>query len=144
VNNILSCLRVMLGEAHRLGLIQKNPFSAVRPLADNSRERGVYTIEEVKALFAPENITPVWRGHLLYRVINELAAATGMRQGEILAVRDRDLRDGYIHVAHSWHPKYGLGPTKTRQERDVPVPVRVQEDMRPFVGSGGFVFSFTD
>jgi hypothetical protein len=32
VNNLLSCLRVMLIEAYRLGRIPKNPFTVVRPL----------------------------------------------------------------------------------------------------------------
>ncbi|MBN2323145.1 MAG: tyrosine-type recombinase/integrase [Spirochaetes bacterium] len=144
VNNILSCMRVMLGEAHRVGLIKGNPFRAVRPLADNSRERGVFTIDEVRKLFNRENIGPVWGGHLLYRVINELAAVSGMRQGEILAIRDGDLHDGYINVAHSWNPQFGLGPTKTRQIRDVPVPIRVIDDMQLFIGTGGFVFSFNN
>jgi integrase len=143
INNICSCLRVMLKEAQRLGQLRVNPFETVRPLADNCRERGVFTIDEVKALFDPNNIAPVWNGHSLYRVINMVAAATGMRQGEILAVRDEDLRNGSIHVSHSWDPRYGLGPTKTRQERDVPVPSRVLEDMQLFVGTGGFIFSFT-
>jgi len=65
-------------------------ITAVRPLADNSRERGVCTIDEVRKLFAQENLEPVWEGHLLNRVINELAAATGMHQGEILAIQDED------------------------------------------------------
>jgi integrase len=65
-----------------------------------------------------------------------------MRQGEILALRDADVREEYVHVEHSWHPRYGLLPTKTRQQRDVPVPGRVLADMELFLGSGGFVFSF--
>ncbi len=86
VNNILSYLRIMIGEAHRLGLVQKNPFNVVRPLADNTRNRGVYTLDEVRKLFAPENIESVWGGHLLYRAINTLAADTGMRHGESLRI----------------------------------------------------------
>ena len=64
-----------------------------------------------------------------------------MRQGEILALRDQDVRDDYVHVTRSWNPKYGLGPTKTKQVRDVPLPPRAVEAVRIFVGSGGFVFS---
>ena len=142
VNNILSCLRVMLSEAQRLGYIQKNPFDVVRPLAIESQERGILTIEEVRKLFDPANIEPIWKGHLLHRVVNLTAASTGMRQGEILAVRDESIHDGYIHVAHSWG-KYGLGPTKSKQKRDVPVPSKVMEAIKPFTGTGGYVFSFT-
>lgn len=148
-NNIVSCLRVMLTEARRLGLLQRNPFEAVRPFADNCRERGVLSIDEVKTLFDTRSISTLWEGHLLHRLINEVAAASGMRQGEILAIRVEDVRNGYLHVAHSWHPQYGLGPTKTKQVRDVPIPSRVLGDMSFFIDAaagpgpgGGFVFSF--
>ena len=143
VNNITSCLRVMIREAVRLGVVQRNPFDAVRPFADNCQERGILTIDEVRQLFDAKNISSVWKDHLLYRSINLMAAATGMRQGEILALRDDDLKDGYVHVGHSWSSKDGLGPTKSRQERDVPIPSRVLESMKPFIGAGGFIFSFT-
>jgi hypothetical protein len=54
VNNITSCLRVMLKEAKRQGLLQHDPFDVVRPFTDNCRERGVLTIDEVRILFAED------------------------------------------------------------------------------------------
>lgn len=143
VNNITSCLRVMLREAKRQGLIPRDPFDVIKPFADNCRERGVLSLDEVRELFAEQAIATAWLGNLLYRAVNMLAAASGMRQGEILAVRDEVVHDGWIHVEHSWDLKYGLQPTKTRQARDVPVPPKVIDAMRPFVGSGGFVFSLS-
>jgi integrase len=143
VNNITSCLRVMLREAKRQGLLQHDPFDVIRPFADNCRERGVLSIDEVRKLFSDDAIATAWGGNLLYRTINMVAASTGMRQGEILAVRDEDVHDGWIHVEHSWNLHYGLQPTKTRQTRDVPVPPKVMEAMKPFLGSDGFVFSMT-
>jgi hypothetical protein len=41
VNNITAYLRVILREARRQELLQRDPFDAVRPFADNCRERGV-------------------------------------------------------------------------------------------------------
>lgn len=142
VNNILSCLRVMLNEAGRLGDIDKNPFEAVTPFATDETEGGVLTIDEVRILFDPANIQKIWAGHMLYRAINMFAAVSGARQGEILAIRDEDVHEGYVHIKHSWSIKYGLGSTKTRQERDIPVPKKVMETIEPFIGTGGFVFSF--
>ncbi len=142
VNNILSCLRVMIGEAHRLGYLQKNPFDVVRPFATDERKGGVLSINEVRQLFDPANIKKVWEGHLLYRCITMLAAVTGARQGELLAIRDEDVHNGYIHIAHNWSLKYGLLPTKNRTVRDIPVPSRVLETMSPFLGTGGYVFPF--
>jgi integrase len=73
----------------------------------------VLTVEEVQRLFAEENIEPAWKGHLLYRCINLVAACTGCRQGELLALRDDAVHPGWLHIAHSYAPAYGLGPTKT-------------------------------
>ena len=61
-NHLLSCLRVMLTEAYRLGRIPENPFTVVRPLWTDPRERGVLTVEDVQRLFAEEDIEPAWRG----------------------------------------------------------------------------------
>lgn len=141
VNNLLSCLRVMLAEAYRLRRIHRNPFDVVRPLGVDNRDRGVLSIEEVQRLFAPENIEPAWKGHLLFRCINLVAACTGCRQGELLALRDEAVHPGWLHIAYSYSPTYGLGPTKTKQVRDVPLPSRAMEALKPFLGSGGYVFS---
>jgi integrase len=142
VNNIMGCLRVMLNEAVRLGQLHLNPMDRVRPLAGGVAERKLLSLEEVRKLFAAEAIEKVWGGHLLYRALNLTAAATGCRLGELLALQDADVHDeGYFHIVHSWHARYGLLPTKTRQERDVPVPARALEAIELFRGSGGFVFS---
>jgi integrase len=141
INNIAGCLRVMLGEAKRLGLLQANPFDQVRMFAGRDRDRGTFSIEEIRILFGPDSLEKIWNGHQLHRAVNELAAATGLRQGEILALQDEDIHEDHIHISHSYHWKYGLLPTKTRQERDVPVPARVLEDIAFFLGSGGYVFS---
>jgi integrase len=144
VNNYVSCFRTMLKEAYREGRLAFDPHTKgiVRALGNAPRRRGRLTLEEVRKLFAPEAVTTAWKGHLLYRAVNYVAAATGMRQGEILALRDGDVRDGYLHVAHSWDPKYGLGPTKSKERHDAPLYApKVWEAIKPFLGSGGFVFS---
>jgi integrase len=145
VNDLVSCFRTMLKEAHREGRLTFDPYvkGIVRALGSATRQRGRLTLAEVRLLFAPpkDKEPDPWKGHTLYRAVNYVAAACGMRQGEILAIRDQDVRETYLHVAHSWDPKYGLGPTKTREVRDAPCPPKVREAITPFLGSGGFVFS---
>lgn len=48
INNIAGCLRVTLGEAKRQGVLAANPFDAVRPFANQSKDRGVFSIEEIR------------------------------------------------------------------------------------------------
>lgn len=145
VNNVVSCLRVMLSEAKRSGLIAWDPKEKgiVRTLGNAPKHRGRLTAEEVRKLFAEENIKTAWKGHTLYRAVNLTAAATGCRQGELLALRDCDVFPDYLHIEHSYDIKFGLGPTKTRRARDVPVPSKIHETIKPFLGSGGFVFSMS-
>jgi integrase len=143
VNNIVGPLRVMLGEAKRLGELARNPFDSVRPLAPTRTQRELLSLEEVRRLFAPEAIKSVWHGHQLYRAINMLAASTGLRLGEALALRDGDMHEGWLEVRHNWHVRYGLMPPKNRRSRVVPVPRMVLHAIEPFRGNGGFVFSFT-
>ncbi len=140
-NNIVATLRSMLNEARRHGMLRADPFAMVELPKSSKYRRKLLTLEKVRDLFTVANIATAWNGHYLYRVINMVAASTGMRQGEILAVRDEDVRNGYIHVAHSWSLRYGLGPTKNKAKRDVPVPRIVMEAIKPFRGTGGFVFS---
>ena len=145
VNAIVTCLRIILTEAHRAGKLPWDPKGkrAIRPLGVAAAKRGVLTLAEVVELFKPENADPVWENHTLYRVINLTAAATGAREGELLAIRSADVHEHHIHIAASWNPHYGLGPTKTKQERDLPLPPRVRKDLEPLraLNAPGFVFS---
>lgn len=146
VNNAVSCLRVMLAEAYRAGILPWDPKQKgkIRALGNARRERGRLTYDEVRRLFADDALATAWRGHTLYRSVNLVAAATGCRQGEILGLRDADVFPDHLHVAHSWTLGFGLGPTKTRRARDVPLPPRAYEAVRPFLGSGGYVFSMNN
>jgi integrase len=143
VNNVVSAMRTMLAEAYRAGILPWDPGQRrkIRALGHARKERGRLTFDEVQRLFADKALATAWNGHTLYRTINFLAAATGLRQGEILALRDQDVLPDHLHVAHSYDPHYGLMPTKTRKERDVPVPPKVYAAMKPFLGTGGYVFS---
>jgi integrase len=141
VNDISSCLRIMLTEAHRLGRLDRNPFDAVRPLGIDKRDRGVLTLEEVQRLFLDRNIKKVWNSHTLHRTINLVAACTGCRMGELLALKAEDVHAGWLHIAHSWNATYGLGPTKTRQVRDVPIASKPLKALKKLSIAGGFVFS---
>lgn len=123
VNNIVSILSVMLEEARRQDLITSNPVKEVRPLARNSKQRGVLTYEEAKDLLT--NLS-YWDNPVAYTA-SLLAACTGMRLSEIRALRGIDLRQGYIHVTHSADLKGDLKSTKTGDSRDLPIPESLME-----------------
>ena len=94
-----------------------------------------------------------------YEVLYLLALATGMRQGEILALRrsDLDLDRMQLQIEHTLEPVAGggfrLSPTKTeRSRRTLPLPPRIvemlrehlarmDEEKRPAWAEGELVFS---
>lgn len=99
VLNIHRCLRAALNDAVEDRLLRMNPatgaFSYTR-----SRERQellTWTVEEVRAFLV---FTQQTREHALY----QLALATGMRRGELLGLRrrDLDLESCRIHVRQQW------------------------------------------
>jgi len=118
VNRELSMLRRMLNVAQREGWIIRSPFAAgdsLISLADeNKRERILTREEELKLLAACD--TPQ-RAHL--KAIFICALDTGMRQGEILSLRwrDVDLENGLLNI-QAFH-------TKTMKERQVAITTRL-------------------
>jgi integrase len=74
----------------------------------------VLTVEETAALFARK-----W-GDGAARVGNLLAATTGLRAGEVLAIRKSDIGDTVLNVVHSWTGKELKAP-KNGEARKVPL-----------------------
>ena len=56
-----------------------------------------------------------------------LSATTGMRQGEVLAIRGGDIGEGVLNVAHSWSAADGLKSPKNGEARRVPLLPEVRE-----------------
>ena len=130
----------MLSEAKRFGYIHHNPCDSIKSLALNKKSRGILTIDEVKKLFSGNALEEIWGGDLLHYTINMLAATTGLRRGSIMAIREENYFGNYIHIEHSYGD-FGLGPTKTRDKIDVPVPLKVKNCMDKLLGKGGYIFS---
>ena len=120
-NKILNTLKIMLSEAKRLGLIEINPAENVKPLHRQSKIRGILTTVEVKELFDRKNFIDCWKGNRLYYAANLLASCTGMRQGEILALRPSDIFPDKIVVSHSYERLEHLKSTKTGKIREIPI-----------------------
>lgn len=140
----LTCLNIMLTDAIRRELLDSNPADNVSPLKKNARVRDILTANEVSLIFDYDSIEKLWKKKIFY-LASLLAAVTGLRIGEILAVRGEVLFDGYILVSKQYNGKYGLVPTKTRDSRQVPVPSELQKELDVLnkKNGGGYLFSTT-
>jgi len=123
-NHLLFNVRTILGEAARLGIIPVNPAQNVKPLAKDAKTRGILTRDEVNALLSSHGWSTYWPTWYVY-LANLTAAVTGLRLGEVLALRWQDLqpfeKPDRIVVTHSWDRKYGLKTTKTGKDRVIPL-----------------------
>lgn len=115
VNHLTSSLKIILTAAYKKKLIRNLPL--IERVVDKPEHRGILTPEEVKKLFAVH-----WPDKRCY-VANMLAACTGLRKGEILALKRNSVQENYIAVEHSYDAQYGLKETtKTGRSRYVPIP----------------------
>ena len=105
------------------GLIEVDPSSGLSRFSGKSKRPEILSPEMAGAIFkAP------WKDERA-KVANLLAATTGMRAGEIQALRIQDIGDDRLYIRHSWNSLDGLKTTKTNQERVVYILPQVTKEL---------------
>lgn len=99
------------------GLLNRNPCIGVKVKVPEAVQK-VLTNSETEIFLREAKLS----GHKFYPVWL-LALMTGMRSGELFALRwtDIDLDTRIISVTRQWTSKNGFGPTKTQHNRVVPI-----------------------
>jgi len=139
-NQNLTTLRIMLNEAIKAGLAEKNPCESIKPLKKNPKERGILTQKEVYTLMNPKTAPSYWENKLVF-LGNCLAAVTGLRKGEILALKAEDVCEDHIIVSHSYD-KFGEKDTKTHKKREIPIPGTIYDMIKKLAPKKGYIFSY--
>jgi len=101
--------------AKRKKLIKYFDFDNVLRAGGKSKERGVLEKKETDKLFKIE-----W-SNSKSRMAALIAYHTGMRLGEVRALRVCDIHDKHISVMHSWSHKNVMKCTKNKESRDIPI-----------------------
>ena len=133
VNNYMAKLKHVFCDAVRERIIQYNPFDLISPLKrTEEKARDTYhralTIPEQKAFFSSELLK-----NSKYRNALRLAVLTGMRIGEIGALKYKDIKGGYIEVKRTITKlngdAWGVGEdTKTAAgKRVIPITDKIKE-----------------
>ncbi len=130
----LTALRVALRLAERDGLVDLNPCSGVRVPADSDGERPARTLspEEAAAIVAAADADDARLGRSLGGPLFALAFGTGLRSGELLALRwgadGLDLDAGVVRVRRSLDRLRAtagafaeVAPKSRASRRDVPL-----------------------
>lgn len=115
INNAHGVLNILFESALDKELISRNPLSNLRFCPVEKKERNLLTVDELKQIY---NYT--WSSEV-QRQMFFMALLTGMRIGEISALKKDDVHTDFIDVKHTYSDKFGLGSTKTGENRKVPV-----------------------
>jgi len=119
LNHIITILRIIFGYALKSHDIDGNPMLNIELFALKSHEKGIMSREELAKLFSGGTI--VWRSNM-HLALNLTAAITGMRLGEILALKYEMVQPYFITVAYSWSDTDLLKCPKTGKTRKIPIP----------------------
>jgi integrase len=135
VRNIRDVLRLVLGLAVKSGVLKANPVTGIE-VARAARTEMVFLDADQIMSLAAEITAPPQRyrrderrrdGYPEYGLLVRFAAFTGLRAGEIVALRVKslDLMRRIVDVNASGSEAYGqlqIVPTKTYERRSVPIP----------------------
>jgi len=149
VKQIFDNFKTILDEAVRKGKLVKNPCRddiVEKPKKKKGKRRNILSPDAFERLFDPENLPEVWgKNKMPHYVANLLLAMTGMRLGEIMALRDEDIkgtdREPFLVIEHSYSKKYGLKDTKTKEKRIVPIHPYILHLLEEIKPAEGYVFS---
>jgi len=139
INRIMIAGTTALSWAFREGLIPVDPSDGLMRFSETPEKRGVLTSLEAQALFAVK-----WQDKRAY-VASLLACTTGLRSGEVLALKQEDIGERVLNIRHSWSTYDKLKTTKNGEARRVPLLPEVKDKLldlareNPF-GSEGFIF----
>ena len=141
INSGIGYIKVMLKWAARKKLLASNPSFELEALVDDRRPLKIITQDEFKALFL-KDWRHAWNGDRLAFLGNKLAALTGMRSGEVLALRGEYVFESHIFVCAQFD-RYGYRPTKTKASRSIPLASQMFEELRELmaVNGNGYLFS---
>lgn len=132
LNDILSIFRIIITDVMNNGLIFLSPINGIKSFARNPRPRNAFELADAVLILHSDFSSEKIRIYLL------VAALTGMRVSEILAIRKETLHKTYIEVKDQIQNKT-LRPTKTKTTRIVPIIPELYAILHGMIGND-FVF----
>ena len=142
VRNIRDVMRLIFALAVRSGAIKVNPVDGIKAPRAQKREMNFLTVEQVMSLAAEiQDPPPLQRGashraggYPDYSLLVRFAAFTGLRAGEIAALRVSriNLLRRRVEVSESAdeaNGSFNIGPTKTYSTRSVGLPKPLADEL---------------
>jgi len=118
INQILLICQTPLKWCYKQEIIPVDPCIGLTKFSIKNKKRGVLTVEEARSLFYTHK--ELWTDKRAF-VASLVAASTGARQGECLALRRSDIGEETINIIHSYSTLDGLKCPKNGESRNVPL-----------------------
>ena len=99
LNHLITVLRIIFSYAFKSHDIGENPMDSIELFSIAVKEKGILSREELVRLFSNDN--GAW-GSKMHLAINLTAVMTGMRLGELLALKFEMVQPNLITIAYSW------------------------------------------
>lgn len=160
IRNVRDVARLILDLAVRSGIIKTNPVKGVKAPRSRPNEMVFLNADEVVALAEAIIEPPKMRrrrkqdkpDYPEYGLLVRFAAWTGLRAGEIVALRvgKLDLMRRRVEVSESAaeaHGRLSFGSTKTYARRSVPIPTPLADELAAHIAGrkpSDFVFEAPD
>lgn len=149
INKVLQAIRTPLREAYRKGLIAFDIADKIQNIATTNKKKGSLSISETmkleEYLFHASEKGSFDMNRFLFI---SLAIHTGMREGEIRALKANDIfmskeNDmAYINLRHGYNDKDKLKNTKGKKDRIVPIPHALGRELKDYssLNPNGYLF----
>jgi integrase len=115
VNNLMIAGTSALRWAYSEGVIPADPASGLMTFTGDKASREILAEEETEALFRVD-----WRDKRAYAAAL-LSFTTGIRSGEVRAIRRDSIGEVVLDVSHSWNDTEGLKRPKNGEPRRAPL-----------------------
>lgn len=135
-NQVFATFRKMLSQLKAEGYMEHNPADGIKPLASDFKTKEILTVTELQKVLSVE-----WKNQIALLAV-KTAAQTGMRIGEVRALKGSQIVGLSIRIDASYSSIVGRKETKTYKEREVPITENLKKELEPYMrGDDDYIFS---
>lgn len=153
VSEVSGYIKNTFARARKKRLIPENPFDFIdlkeikdyctdstcydleENAEDTSKKERVLTAEEMKQLLTQLHADQKEKPFYLPNYAIEVCMMTGLRVGEVVALKWNDIKEGELHIIRSEHrinklgqpSEFVIGPTKNKKKRQFPISSDLQK-----------------
>jgi integrase len=136
------CLKRMLNEAVRLGILATNPAEKVLNIKVESLKKEAFSREQRDLIFNRSCDDHIWLGNKIAYYGSKVSLATGLRLSEVIALQFGYVReDGWFFLNYSVKQEGKLGTTKSGKGRWARIRPNLLLELKREFPHQGFIFS---